>query len=566
MRDNAHEFRLSNGSAALAFPTTGGRSYTASLAIVDEADHTEDLDGLLNAVKPTIDAGGRLVLLSTVDKSRPESPFKRIYRAAVAGENDYAPIFLPWDAHPGRTPQWYVEQARDIRARTGGLDDLYQEYPATDREALAPRAVDKFFPMAWLNRCYAPVKIKDFRFKPDDDPGAAGSLQFLLVHVPPQPGHSYVIGADPAEGNPQSDESAAVVLDAANAEQVATLGLRCDPEMFAVHLGRLAAAYGGADILVERNNHGHAVILALRQLGAPLLRGPDGELGWATTAASKHLAFDQAAGDMRESELRLHDETTYWQLAAIDGATLAAPPGQHDDRAMACVLALAARRDAGGPHRGASAGDPADEDQTYGSSDRERDRSILSTGQAQCSSDSSRVGWAEAVEGRRSGALGGHPATETAATESGTGAGVSGRNRRRGRGLSGAAVARGQSKVQGTGTRPSRVTSVTGDSAPERRCRNDGKHGKCRKRRERGGTMATNPRSRRNPMKMMLNPKTMPGPKPIAQPAIATASRDRWPRPRAMPNPRSMLSPRSRSSCRGRTWRCSGRGRASAMP
>ena len=70
-RDNAHEFRLSNGSAALAFPTTGGRSYTASMAIVDEADHTEDLDGLLNAVKPTIDAGGRLILLSTVDKTRP---------------------------------------------------------------------------------------------------------------------------------------------------------------------------------------------------------------------------------------------------------------------------------------------------------------------------------------------------------------------------------------------------------------------------------------------------------------------------------------------------------------
>ena len=84
VRDNAHEFRLSNGSAALAFPTTGGRSYTATLAIVDEADHTDDLDRLLNAVKPTIDAGGRLVLLSTADKSRPESPFKRIYRAAVA--------------------------------------------------------------------------------------------------------------------------------------------------------------------------------------------------------------------------------------------------------------------------------------------------------------------------------------------------------------------------------------------------------------------------------------------------------------------------------------------------
>ena len=372
LRDNVHEFRLSNGSAALAFPTTGGRSYTASLAIVDEADHTEDLDGLLNAVKPTIDAGGRLVLLSTVDKSRPESPLKRIYRAAVAGENDYAPIFLPWHAHPGRTAAWYAEQARDIRARTGGLDDLYQEYPATDLEALAPRAVDKFFPAEWLNKIADfGLPIADSEFNPQSAiNNPQSSIPGLTVHAPPQPGHTYVIGADPAEGNPQSDESAAVVLDSATGEQVATLGLRCDPEMFAVYLDRLAKAYGGvcthtyggitfstpygAEILVERNNHGHAVLLALRQLGAALLRGLDGELGWATTGASKHLMFDQAAKDIREGGLRLHDETTTWQLTSIDGATLAAPRGQHDDRAMACVLALAALRTAGSAGRGVS--------------------------------------------------------------------------------------------------------------------------------------------------------------------------------------------------------------------
>ena len=375
LRENAHEFRLSNGSAALAFPTTGGRSYTASLAIVDEADHTDDLDGLLNAVKPTIDAGGRLVLLSTVDKSRPESPLKRIYRAALRGENDYTPIFLPWHAHPGRTPEWYAEQARDIQARTGGLDDLHQEYPATDLEALSPRMVDKFFPAEWLTRSYEPLKVAGDRGQEADDAirdtqYAIRNLPGLTIHVLPDPTHTYVIGADPAEGNPQSDESAAVVLDCANGEQVATLGLRCDPEMFAVHLDRLAKLYGGvnegtydgityrtpygAEILVERNNHGHAVIMALRQIGAALLRGEDKEPGWATTGASKHLLFDQAAKDIREGGLRLHDETTYWQLTSIDGATLAAPPGQHDDRAMACVLALAALHKASGPSRGMS--------------------------------------------------------------------------------------------------------------------------------------------------------------------------------------------------------------------
>ena len=68
----------------------------------------------------------------------------------------------------------------------------------------------------------------------------------LTVYVPPDRDHHYVIGADPAEGNPQSDESAAVVLDTDTNEQVATLGLRCDPELFAAHLVKLARLYGGA--------------------------------------------------------------------------------------------------------------------------------------------------------------------------------------------------------------------------------------------------------------------------------------------------------------------------------
>ena len=70
-RDNAHEFRLSNGSAALAFPTTGGRSYTASLAIVDEADFADDLDSADQRGEADDRRQGRLIMLSTVDKSLP---------------------------------------------------------------------------------------------------------------------------------------------------------------------------------------------------------------------------------------------------------------------------------------------------------------------------------------------------------------------------------------------------------------------------------------------------------------------------------------------------------------
>jgi hypothetical protein len=334
-RDSAHELRLSNGSVAFAFPTTGGRSYSATLAIVDEADHTSDLDALLNAVKPTVDAGGQLVLLSTADKRRPESAFKRIYRAAERGSNGWTPVFLPWHAHPDRSPGWYAAQEVDVRARTGSLDDLHQEYPADAFQALAPRAQDKFFPEEWLRGCWRPDD-EDAQAETDTPP-----IPGLRIHRAPVADSYYVAGADPAEGNPHSDESAAVVLDCATGEQAATLGLRCDPALFAAHLDALCRYYNDASLMVERNNHGHAVILWLREFSSlTLLRGRDGQPGWIMTGASKPIAFDVAARALRDHAVTLRDEQTLYELAAIDGATLAAPPGQHDDRAVACVLAI----------------------------------------------------------------------------------------------------------------------------------------------------------------------------------------------------------------------------------
>src|SRR5262245_47062333 len=135
--DNDHEWQLSNGSRALAFPTTAGDSYTATLAVVDEADLVPDLDRLMRAVKPTVDGGGRMVLLSRADKTRPESPFKRVYRAARQGQNDWHPVFAPWQADPRRDAAWYERQRADVLARTGSLDDLHEQYPASEAEALS---------------------------------------------------------------------------------------------------------------------------------------------------------------------------------------------------------------------------------------------------------------------------------------------------------------------------------------------------------------------------------------------------------------------------------------------
>ena len=160
----------------------------------------------------------------------------------------------------------------------------------------------------------------------------------------PVPGRRYVVGADPAEGNPTSDPSALEVLDLDSGEEVASLAGRFEPATFAVHVDTVGCWFNSAPVMVERNNHGHAVLLWLAD-NSKLLRlsGDDLKPGWNTTTKSKALLYDGAGKDLRDGQTIIHGLETFAQLASIEGATQRAPDGQHDDRAVAFVLALAGR-------------------------------------------------------------------------------------------------------------------------------------------------------------------------------------------------------------------------------
>jgi hypothetical protein len=333
---NDHTWSMTSGSTALAFPTSAGDSYTATLAIVDEADLVPDLGRLMRAVKPTIDGGGRMILLSRADKSAPNSEFKRTYRAAKAGDSPWSPIFLPWHVRPSRDAAWYDAQRRDVLGRTGALDDLHEQYPATDVEALSPRSLDKRIPAAWLDAVYHEAAATD----------AGPPLNGLTVYAMPVPGRKYVIGGDPAEGNPTSDDSSATVLDDTSGEEVAALIGKLQPAIFASQIATISDYFNAAPALIERNNHGHAVILWLKD-NAPdvrLIDGHDGKTGWLSNSKGKALLYDELAEAVHDQDTRVHSFETYLQLASIEGASLRAPKGELDDRADSFALAQAGRR------------------------------------------------------------------------------------------------------------------------------------------------------------------------------------------------------------------------------
>jgi len=336
LADNMSRWALSNGSVAMAFPTTGGRQYTFSFLLADEADFQEDLPAYMRAVKPTVDAGGAMVLLSTADKGNPGSLYKQIYRAAKRKANAWLPLFLPWYARPGRTMAWYAEQKRDTLANTGSLDDLHQEYPATDTEALAPRSLDKRILSTWIEACFA----EEDGGLPDNTPALPG----LVVYRMPQPDRLYVVGVDPAEGNPTSDDSALTVLDVLSGEEVAVVAGKLQPSVMASYADQIGRYYNNAGLMVERNNHGHAVLLWLEE-HSPLrrLNGHDERPGWLSSKLGKTLLYNEMADCFRDRNTTLHSFDTYTQLASIEGATLRAPDGAHDDRADSYALAHVGR-------------------------------------------------------------------------------------------------------------------------------------------------------------------------------------------------------------------------------
>jgi hypothetical protein len=334
--DDKHLFSLSNASNVRAFPTSAGDSYTATLAIVDEADNSNDLNKLLQRVKPTIDAGGKLVLLSRSYKDRPESSFKKIYRAAKNKLNNYAHIFLGWFVVPGRTEEWYEDEKKDSIAAVGTLDNVWESYPATDVEALAPKEQDKRFPSQWLLDCYRdgtqPVSAETLRHFAEIPNGT-------VIYELPVSALEYRIGADPAEGNPNSDDSSLCVAEKTSGRQVAKLSGKFEPRLFAGQIDKVSRLYNSAPALVERNNHGHAVILACQDLGVKLLDGYDEKPGWLNNAKGKVWLYDHTAEMLRTRDCEITDFETYTQLAAIEAATLLAPDGMKDDEADAFCLA-----------------------------------------------------------------------------------------------------------------------------------------------------------------------------------------------------------------------------------
>jgi hypothetical protein len=349
--DSKSEFALSNNSKMLSLPTSAGDSYTASACMVDEAalvhKSRTGLSDVLLAVQPTIAAGGQLILVSKADKARPKSTFNSLFTEAIDGGNDFFPLFAPWQAVPWRTREWYEQQKKLSMSIDGTLDFVRENYPETWQEALAPRELDKRLSLEHLAQCYDYMDaLSESALIANPPP----SLPGLSIYKMPDDSVQYILTADPAEGNPNSDPSCADIWDWDSGEQIANLTGKIEPVVFAHYIDLLSDYYHRAPIFPERNNHGYTVISWLHEHSdSRVLSSNDStanrkKYGYNTNAKSKAAGYVELANRIRDMEITFHNPETYRQLTTIEGATLRAPKKEHDDQAISAYLYAAAKK------------------------------------------------------------------------------------------------------------------------------------------------------------------------------------------------------------------------------
>ena len=250
--------RLTNGSKLVAMASTedAGRGHAYSIVVQDEADYHPYLDQNFAAVKPTIDAGGQLIMLSTVNKRAMDTLFKAIIRGAP--DNGWTKRFYGWSVRPGRGGSWYANTRASVPAASGMTPELYmeQEYPGSETESLAAsRALAAFDPDALATLAgYC------------EEPAAITNGGLIMVWRKPVVGEKYVAFGDVAWGQ-KGAYSCVGIADKKELVQVAEIYGRPSLDELALEMVKLCRVYNDAYLGVEANGEGMAVVNKLLDLG-----------------------------------------------------------------------------------------------------------------------------------------------------------------------------------------------------------------------------------------------------------------------------------------------------------
>jgi len=292
------------------------------------------------------------------------------YRRWITPSSNTAKLFFPWFMDPanridGRNIKQLTQEEFEFKCR------VFKKYNGMviDNDQIAFRRAKQEDQQELFLQEYPEDDISCFLATG----GAVLDLQLIkrLIDNSPEPiaddgqmkifkeydsSRLYACGADTAEGVGK-DYSVGTMFDVQTREEVAQIrSNKWKPREFAIQLNALCNMYQKSGRIppllgVERNNHGHAVLLELEEhIGYPNLYkykstangDPEDVAGWKTDLVTRPLMLDAFVDGVDNSTIRLNSRDTLGEcLTLIDNnGKIEAEDGENDDCIISCAIGI----------------------------------------------------------------------------------------------------------------------------------------------------------------------------------------------------------------------------------
>jgi hypothetical protein len=335
---NKGSIELANGSRCLADSTSGSsvRGKTFNVIFLDEFAFVPNniAEAFFNSTYPTISSGNttKVIIVSTPNGL---NLFYKMWTMAIEKKSDYIPIEIHWSMVPGRTQEWKEQIIRN-----------------TSEEQFRQEFETEF--IGSTNTLIHPSKIRSLVFK---NPIARDGD--MVIYEMPQPGRTYVLIADVAEGQ-GLDFSTFSIIDVTEIpyRQIAKYrNNKITPLLFPTVILTAARKFNDAFVLVEINSIGLQVADILHNelayenlIKIRTAKGKQGQQvtpGWTkqmqfgvkTSTQTKKIGCANLKSLIENDKLIINDEHTIMELTTFSAnkQSFAAEEGNNDDLVMTLV-------------------------------------------------------------------------------------------------------------------------------------------------------------------------------------------------------------------------------------
>lgn len=373
--------RIMGAGASKAAAEKKGRAGTIHRLHITEISSFEFAESTMNAILecvPVSNPNAEVVIESTPRGAA--GLFYKLYNAAKRGANSFRAFFFAWLKHPEYKTR--LAPGEVIKVATPREREMVRKYGASAeqikwyREKIANKTqqlADQEYPMdeetCWLiaGRLFLDVERTKLLLTETREPARIERLRTSVADPLPcelrvwsEPvgtREPFVLVADPSEGVTGGDPCAAAVYRRATGEHVASLHGLWRTHEFAAQLDKLGRYFNNAQIVVERINHGHAVLNALLRLGIDdgdsdkrkpypnVYHDPDDEKpGWKSNDVTRSTACEAFEEAHRTGKWSTPDRDALAEMQrfVIDkkGKPCAAH-GANDDRVLTHIIGWA---------------------------------------------------------------------------------------------------------------------------------------------------------------------------------------------------------------------------------